>query len=292
MNSKPLISEKLLLQWHPTKNKGIESHQTTYGSYEYIWWICSRGHEWGATIRERYKKNLDCSECLREERALKRGNRTGDFQTTYLSEVDPELALQWHPTLNLKNTTDKIDAYEDWPKRWWMCNRGHEWEETVKNRVHNLKNVCVYCSDKKANEDNCLATIHPELSKEWFTSVNKKSASEVVHNSNEEATWRCEKGHIWSERVRQRVKNQSKCPECTKFYNSLYNLYPEISNEWHPTRNTFLFSERSNTPKEVSVTSFNNVWWLCEKCGEEYTARVRDRVNGLGCKVCLKGNYR
>lgn len=280
-----LLPDKLLSQWHPTKNQGIEPCQTSFGSYEYIWWVCSKGHEWGATIRERYKKNLECSDCVREERALKRSYQFEEVKSETLAEADPELCLQWHPSRNKNLAPADVNSKEDWPQRWWMCQRGHEWEETVKDRVHNLKSVCVYCSDKKAYEKNSLAAVYPELVNEWSTVNNDKSPHDVVYNSNEEVAWVCEKGHVWRERIRKRIKNNSRCPECIKFEQSLFSMYPEIAAEWHPDRNGTLFGIHK-TPKDVSVTSYNNVWWLCRNCGEEYTARVKDRVKGVGCISC------
>jgi hypothetical protein len=63
-----LATEKpdLALEWHPDKND-IKPSEVTKGSKEKVWWICSKGHEWQATVANR-SKGSGCPICYKLSR--------------------------------------------------------------------------------------------------------------------------------------------------------------------------------------------------------------------------------
>ncbi|PFE01233.1 hypothetical protein CN288_17140 [Bacillus sp. AFS023182] len=287
LSGKPL-SEKLLSEWNPTKNNGINPYEITYGSYEFIWWICSEGHEWGSTINERLKKNEECPKCLRLKKSEKKAEIKEERQVKTLIDVDPELAKQWHPTNNIK-TPEEVIFEESHRLRWWQCKRGHEWEESIKSR-HTNKSVCPYCSDKKVYDGNCFATVYPEIAKEWYIFEpdyyqKSKTPYDALYTTTEEVNWICKKGHIWSEKASQRVKNGKGCRKCEKYQQSIALLNPEIAKEWHPTKNKEIY--RITTPEETSARCNERIWWLCGECGNEYKAMVKARhIGEARCPNC------
>jgi hypothetical protein len=58
-------------------------------------------------------------------------------------------------------------------------------------------------------------------------------------------------------------------------------LNPELSKEWHPTKNGKL------TPSDIVAVSSKKVWWKCAK-GHEYLATPTSRKRGDGCRDCAK----
>ena len=60
---------------------------------------------------------------------------------------------------------------------------------------------------------------------------------------------------------------------------SLLVIAPEVSSEWHPTKNGDL------TPNKVSYGSREKVWWKCSK-GHSWDAIVVNRTKGRGCPLC------
>jgi hypothetical protein len=44
---------ELLKQWHPSRNGALRAVDVAVTHRPKVWWICSQGHEWEATIRER-----------------------------------------------------------------------------------------------------------------------------------------------------------------------------------------------------------------------------------------------
>jgi hypothetical protein len=55
--------------------------------------------------------------------------------------------------------------------------------------------------------------------------------------------------------------------------------FPEISKEWHPTKNGNL------SPHDFTPQSKQKVWWL-GKCGHEFDAVIGKRALGSGCRYC------
>ncbi len=48
----------------------------------------------------------------------------------------------------------------------------HEWDGSINNRSRGRS--CPICSGKKLVKSNCLATLNPELAKEWHPTKNGK----------------------------------------------------------------------------------------------------------------------
>lgn len=62
-------------------------------------------------------------------------------------------------------------------------------------------------------------------------------------------------------------------------YNDLATTHPNLTKEWHPTKNGDL------TPNKVTSGSIKKVWWL-DECGHEWYATINHRTNGRCCPYC------
>ena len=82
-------------------------------------------------------------------------------------------------------------------------------------------------------------------------------------------------------------KGTLKCPFCINRKvskdNNLEVNFPEIAQEWHPTKNGDL------KPNQVVHGSKKHVWWLCP-LGHEYNAQINERTrrDKSGCPKCNK----
>ena len=118
-----VINPGLAKEWHPTRNGELNPRNVTPGSGRKIWWICSRGHEWQATVYSR-NRGSHCPSCHK--------STTADNSEMLLANTD--LIKEWHLTknsgLNLRNLPPGFNK-----KVWWICEEGHEWEQTVKARI-------------------------------------------------------------------------------------------------------------------------------------------------------------
>src|ERR1035437_163452 len=80
---------KLAAQWHTTKNGDLEPDQVPPRSNKRVWWRCTKGHDWSATVLNR-SGGSGCPYCS--------GRRPTPERT--LAALRPDLVAQWHPNRN------------------------------------------------------------------------------------------------------------------------------------------------------------------------------------------------
>ena len=138
-----------------------------------------------------------------------------------LAETHPEVAKQWHPTLNGELTPNDLAAGSN-KKVWWKCEKetDHEWESTVATRTRLKRSRCSICDGRTVVNSNCLATTQPELAKEWHPTLNGGlTPFDVTDKSSKRRWWKCDKGidHEWKAEIRARTgkRGKSGCPFCT-----------------------------------------------------------------------------
>jgi len=262
---------ELALEWHPKKNEDFKPDAVTAGSNRRVWWQCEKGHEWQARVADRMKGSK-CPRCAWK----------GLPKYRVLVSTMPELAQEWHPTLNGTLTPNKVLANSQ-RKVWWQCTQGHAWETSPINRVR--KRGCPYCAARKPSQgENDLASRMPELAKQWHPTKNGAlTPADVTLGSVKKVWWLCEKGHEWETKVDNRTSGLG-CPVCSgkkvlPGYNDLLSQSPEIAKQWHPTKNGDLL------PDQLTVRSNKAVWWQCAQ-GHVWKATVEARTYGSGCPAC------
>lgn len=199
---------------------------------------------------------------------------------------NPELAKQWHETKNGKLTPFHV-TFGSNKKAWWKCEKGHEWEASTWNR-HKGRG-CPYCANKKVCIDNCLATLNPEIAKQWHPTKNGTlTPYDVVVGSYKKVWWMCAEGHEWEATVYRRAKHSSNCLYCcgqkTLFEKSIAITHPELLKEWHPSKNT------SVDPSTISFGSDRKIWWKCKQGHEWETSLYHRTKRGTGCPYCSGRN--
>lgn len=225
-NSLQILNPELSKQWNTTKNGDLTPNDVTAGSSKKVWWICAKGHEWEAFISNRVKGN-GCPYCA--------GQYVDDNNS--LQTLNQELSKQWHPIKN-GNLTPNDVASRSSKYVWWLCEKGHEWEDSINHRANDRG--CPYCSGKRVCEDNSLHMLNPELSREWHPVKNGKlTPNDVTTGSNRKVWWRCRKGHEWQAIVAVRVSGTN-CPVCSKEYNTSFPeqaIYFYLKNVFSDTLN-------------------------------------------------------
>ena len=265
---------ELMAEWNWEKNIefDFDPKLLTVGSGKKVWWKCSKGHEWQATI-DRRSQGKGCPYCSGRN-AIKGEN---DLQT-----VNPALAKEWNYDKNNGLTpTDVLPSSNK--KVWWKCGKGHEWQAMIRSR--NDGRGCPYCSGRHAvNGKNDLQTVNPVLATEWNYERNcGLMPMDVLPNSNKKVWWKCSKGHEWQSTVANR-NNGNGCPYCLGRYavkgeNDLQTVNPALAKEWNYEKNDDL------KPEEFTANSNKDVWWKCSK-GHVWHASIANRSKGNGCPVC------
>ena len=196
--------------WHPTKNGDLTPNDVTYGSAKTVWWLCPTcDHEWQDPIHYLMGRVGKCPKCNRRRRRFKYEKR--------LAVTHPEVAKQWHPTKNGDLTPNDV-TYGVNVKVVWQCEKGHEWITAINSRTSRGGYGCPYCAGVKACADNCLATTHPELAKQWHPTKNGDlTSSDVTYGSEKRVWWLCAEGHEISRTILGRTYRKSHiCPVCLR----------------------------------------------------------------------------
>jgi hypothetical protein len=259
----------LMTEWHDSRNGTLHPASIYSNSERLAWWRCSHGHEWEAVVARRADGD-GCPYC--SGRWVGYGNS--------LADLNPGLAEQWHPTLN--DDLRPSDVRPGSGKHvWWSCASGHEWRAQINSR--NRGSGCPDCRTRQVQPGITLAEWNPELAAQWHPTRNGDvGAADVRPKSSKRVWWQCSAGHEWEAVISGR-SNGLGCPYCSGkrvgYGNSLADLDPVLSAEWHPTRNGDL------KPSAVRPKSNKRVWWLCGR-GHEWAAVIESRSNGRGCPRC------
>ena len=278
-NDLQTINLILANEWNYEKNGELMPSDVTPNSSKLVWWKCSKGHEWQATIANRNKGN-GCPYCSGRF-TIKNRN---DLQT-----VNPTLAKEWNYEKN--DGLTPIDVMTGSNKKvWWKCSKGHEWQATVVDRKNGRG--CPFCAGKKVLTGyNDLQTVNPTLTLEWDYEKNGNLTPENFSaNSHEKVWWKCSKGHEWQATIASR-NNGRRCPYCSnksllQGYNDLATTHPEIAKEWDYSKNGDI------TPSNVMAGSNNKKYWFVCENGHSYSSTLLNRKKGRGCPVCRKNKVK
>lgn len=279
INDLATVNPKLASEWHPTKNYPLTTEDITAHSGKKVWWIDKFGHEWKTEPSIR-SAGRGCPYCS--------GNRVlVGFND--LATIDPELASEWHPTLNGTLTPQMVTACSH-KKVWWQCKKHpeHVWQSVVKAR-HLQKRGCLYCVNQKVMAGyNDLGTIHPDIAAEWNYEKNEGLTPQMVTpSSRKRVWWRCSKcGYEWTSTVHHRSTSGSGCLYCAHMAvvpgkNDFATMFPHLAKEWNYERNGDL------RPDMFLPRSTKCVWWIGE-CGHEWQAKIYARSNGNNCPICKR----
>lgn len=205
----------------------------------------------------------------RDEYEIRKLYRDIDIEGN-LKEKSPDIADQWN---NKKNKGLKPESFTPYSnvKVWWMCEKGHEWSASINSRH---KAGCPYCSNKKLCLDNCLATVNPELAKEWHLKLNGNlTPFDVFPSTSLEVWWLCENNHEWKSSLNNRSRGTG-CPKCHKPHKRtnkkvfMFVEFPELLSYWDFNKNGLL------EVAKITVGSHRKVHWKCPHCYHTWISTV------------------
>lgn len=267
-NNLSVINTVLAKEWHYQKNKLLPFDYLP-NSGKKVWWKCTKGHEWQATIASRNSNGAGCPFCS--------GNEIEESDSIFYNKVIMSI---WNFEKNNSINPKKLSKNSN-KKVWWKCKNNHEWESIIANISKG--SGCPFCSGHKPTYETSFGNKHPDLLKEWDYSKNNFSSFDISCQSKKKVWWKCNDQHQWQTTVQNRTKG-SRCPYCTNkivlLAKSLYTLEPELMKEWDFSKSQKL------DPKTTSVGSGLKAWWIC-KNGHSWVASIYHRTkNKSGCPFC------
>lgn len=220
----------LVREWVYEKNLPLTPERITAGVNKKVWWRCKKGHEWETVVSQRTGSGTGCPYCARKVASSAHN----------LLIKRPALAKLWHPTKNeagpetFTPSSNKI--------AWWVCEKGHEYHQSIKVRAALKISSCPYCSSHRINKDNNLAAIRPDLVSFWDQKMNGTlTPYDVAPRSSNVVWWKCEKGHSWQRSIRHmnrpfKIKQPCRMCRSNKTSQKLIKGAPRLNPESPSTR--------------------------------------------------------
>lgn len=222
------------------------------------------------------------------------------FKEKSLLAKFPELALEWHPTLNGKLRPDMV-LPSSGDKVQWLCPKcGYTYPAAPSKRTREKPTGCPVCANRIIIQGiNDLATVRPDLAAEWHIEKNiDLSPTQIAPNYSKKVWWKCSKcSYEYEKTPNKRVSSGQGCKECSKEQrkinqhnkalkpgvNDLASQYPELLKEWD-----YELNEGLCRPEDVTIGNTNlAINWKCSVCGYKWKAPANNRTRlGCGCKIC------
>ena len=203
-NKNPL-DERCREPWDIEKNLaiGLIFENVTKGMGRKAWWKCPIHGGYQQEIRLK-ANGKGCPFC-----AGKQVHILDCLETTH-----PEIAKQWHPTLNGILTPKNVTIGSN-KIVWWYCEKH---KEAYLQKISNKKrgSGCPYCSGQKVHKSTCLETLYPEIAKLWHPTLNKNlTAKDVTAGSQRKVWWICPIHGEYQQIVKNKVYGEG-CPRCNE----------------------------------------------------------------------------
>ena len=165
-------------------------------------------------------------------------------------------------------------------------------KDIFKSHLQICKNKCNglgYGRGTIVYDYNDLATINPELAKEWNYERNNILPKQVATGSNQKVWWKCQCGHEWNASIVRRA-NGADCPYCAKRrvlerkifigYNDLATTHPELVKYFVNPEDAKKYTHGSNQKVQLK----------CPECGKEKWMKLDNlSKQGFSCDRCSDG---
>ena len=265
------VNPQLAKEWNYEKNGDLTPGLVKAHSGKRVWWKCTHGHEWQATINSRSGKHSKCPVCSIEK------------QTSY-----PEQAIFYYLSKYYKEIhnryrfTDGKNRYEvdiyipsmqigiEYDGIYW-----HTGKQAIERKKEDfLHKIGIYLIRIKEGEHNCLIDNKIIFYKitAGFKYTNLPWAIYKLYNLLGVSSYKT----IDLERDSLKIIDKYKK---TFYEKSFASQYPEIAKEWDYEKNENL------KPEEFSPKSNAVVWWKCSK-GHSWKTDINHRASGRGCPYC------
>lgn len=266
-------------EWDFERNAKSPS-EVTFGSNEYAYWICPKGHSYRTTVSKRTLTGQGCKYCSGS--AILAG--FNDLQTLH-----PDIASKFHPTLNGTASVNLI-ASQSKSRYVWVCQKGHNFSSTPQQLVKGYG--CGVCAGKQIVVGvNDLNTKAPKIAAEWNFKLNDGlEPTQFTVGSEKMVWWICPLGHDYKMRIDNRYFLNRQCSVCANRQvqvgvNDLETVSPMLAKQWDYSKNKDL------KPSEVTSESTSKAWWLCNE-GHSFYSQINFRANrNVGCPKCVKAGF-
>lgn len=145
-----------------------------------------------------------------------------------LAEQRPDIAGEWHPSLNGTATPAEVNAGAVGRAHWLCSACGHVWESAIYTRTRARSVGCVECGRQRISTSRSsplagesLAEQYPDIAAQWHPTANGPLTPEGVKpRSGRKIRWLCGAcGHPWIASLKDRIRadRTGGCPRCARY---------------------------------------------------------------------------
>ncbi len=259
----------LAKEWHPIKNRYLRPENISPFSMKKIWWKCERGHEWQASVSNRYQ-GRGCSQCSVELKSSFPEQAIIFYLSKFFKVESRTKHNGWEVDVFLSDYNIGIEydgiAYHNKPHLLERENRKNKSFQEIGLDLIRIKES--YDSHKVDEQTIFFIIDHlyknfPGALQLLFRLLEFKTKTKIDIEVN------IEKDRI--EILNQYVLIQKK--------NSFAEKFPELLYLWNDKRNMDL------RPDTFLSMSNRKVWWNCEK-GHEWEETIINVAKGNRCPYC------
>jgi len=267
-NNLAITNPDLAAEWHPTRNGDKKPEDYLSGSNAIVWWRCSRGHTWKASIAKRALRGDRCPQCH---------TRVSLVQVRVYTEL---ASVYDNVILGTKVAGFEVDVYmpedrigieiDGFP--WHTSRVEADIRKSKKLTREGVRLIRLRDTRLKPLDDDTvpfLASINKDVINRLVERIGLDREKEQAYIVEEE--FRNER--LFRELAVQRNRIDKK--------DSLAFKHPQIAREWDYTKNAPIL------PSQIEAQSNTKMWWVCPVCGKSYSSRISHRTYmGSGCPYC------
>ena len=98
---------------------------------------------------------------------------------------------QWDYDKNFPLTPEDV-SYSSTKKVWWICSKGHSWDNSVKSRYFSA-DECPVCNNQRIISGiNDLPTVNPKVMESWDYEKNTVNPHMLSERATKSVYWKCE----------------------------------------------------------------------------------------------------
>lgn len=146
-NNLAALNPGVAKEWHPTKNRSLKPNDVFPAAGVKVWWRCSHGHEWQATVNSRTTLGTGCPYCSGRKIAKERS----------LATLHRGIAREWDKDANGDLTPKDVSELSKKTVT-WKCRKGHTWEASVRSRTQTGSGCPVCESERKTTSGSKRST--------------------------------------------------------------------------------------------------------------------------------------
>ena len=261
-------------EWHPTKNGNLRPDEVALNYSKRVWWQCKKGHEWQVSPNSRVK-GTGCPFCnsvatSRLELRIYTELKSLFKDVRHREKIKRRELDVFLPELNLGIEIDGAYWHRDKDAKDLQKNHAFATAGVDVLRLREGDSGLISADDIRFHtSEKHLPIIKRLIAVILRTKRDRIKSVEALEKYLKKRTF------INSREYNMLMELLPSPPPGE----SLRDKNPELSNQWHPTRNGAM------TPSDFTSGSGEIVWWLCGH-GHEWKAQISSRNKDTGCPYC------